>query len=119
MPAVVQLLAGAPVPNRSKVMTQTKTNTVVLLVGGWARGCQPHPVKLGFVSKPQMTPRKRKKVGEAMPENGPSATEEEGDLWKYAAFQSLPSLINFRKYMPPLFYILLWSFIIFIAESHN
>jgi hypothetical protein len=67
-------------------MTQTKTDAVVLQVGGWARGCQPHPVKLGLVSKPQMTPRKRKEV---MPENRPSAIEEEEeeeDLWKYTAF---------------------------------
>jgi hypothetical protein len=37
-------------------MTQTKRDTLVLEVG----------VKLGFVSKPQLKPRKRKKVGETM-----------------------------------------------------
>jgi hypothetical protein len=44
-------------------MTQTKRDTLVLQVRGWA---QPHPVKLGFVLKPQLKPRKRKKVREAM-----------------------------------------------------
>jgi hypothetical protein len=51
-------------PDRSKVMTQTKRDTLVLHVGGWA-----DPVKLVFVSKPQLKPQKvgwRKKVGEAM-----------------------------------------------------
>jgi hypothetical protein len=33
---------------------------------GVGRGADnPHPVKLGFVSKPQLKPRKRKKGGEA------------------------------------------------------
>jgi hypothetical protein len=35
MPAVGQLLAGAPMPDRSKVMTQTKRYTLVLQVRGW------------------------------------------------------------------------------------
>jgi hypothetical protein len=66
MTAVAQLLAGALMRETSKVMIQTKRDTLVLQVGGWAWGWQPHPVKLGFVSKPQLKPRKRKKVGEAI-----------------------------------------------------
>jgi hypothetical protein len=31
-------LTGAPMPDRSKVMTQTKWDTLVLQVGGWAWG---------------------------------------------------------------------------------
>jgi hypothetical protein len=53
-------------PDRTKVMTQRKRDSLVLQVGGWAWGSHPHPVKLGFVSKPQLKPRKRKKVGETM-----------------------------------------------------
>jgi hypothetical protein len=34
--AVAKLLAGSPKPDRSKVMTQTKRDTLVLQVGGWA-----------------------------------------------------------------------------------
>jgi hypothetical protein len=39
---------------------------------GWGLGMcwQPHPVKLGFVLKPQLNPGKRKKVGRPWPENG-------------------------------------------------
>jgi hypothetical protein len=35
---------------------------------GWRLGVglTPHPVKVGFVSKPQLKPRKREKFGEAM-----------------------------------------------------
>jgi hypothetical protein len=32
-------------PDRSKVMTQTKRDNLVLQVGGWAWGKQPHPIK--------------------------------------------------------------------------
>jgi hypothetical protein len=44
--------------DRSKLMTQTKRDTLVLQVGGWAWSLQPHPVKLGFVSKPQAMAQK-------------------------------------------------------------
>jgi hypothetical protein len=36
MPAVALLLAGSPLPDRSKVMTQTKRDTLFLQVEGWA-----------------------------------------------------------------------------------
>jgi len=39
------LLVGPPMPDRSRVMTQTKRDTLVLQVGGWAQGRQPCPVK--------------------------------------------------------------------------
>jgi hypothetical protein len=32
-------------PDRSRVMAQTKSDTLVLQVGGWAWGLQPHTVK--------------------------------------------------------------------------
>jgi hypothetical protein len=53
-------------PGMLKVMTQTKRDTLVLQVGGWAWawGWQPHPVKFGFVSKLQLKPRKSKGVEE-------------------------------------------------------
>jgi hypothetical protein len=38
MPVVAQLLAEPPVPHRSKVTTQSKTDTLGLQVGGWASG---------------------------------------------------------------------------------
>jgi hypothetical protein len=36
MLTVGYLLAGAPMPDRSKVMTQTERDILVLQVGGWA-----------------------------------------------------------------------------------
>jgi hypothetical protein len=36
--AVAELLAGPPMPGRSKVMIQTKRDTLALQVGGWAWG---------------------------------------------------------------------------------
>jgi hypothetical protein len=38
-------MVESPMPDRSKVMAQTKRDTLVLQVGGWAWGWQPHPVK--------------------------------------------------------------------------
>ena len=35
MLAVAKLLVGSPMPDRSKVMTQTKRDTLVLQVGSW------------------------------------------------------------------------------------
>jgi len=32
------LLVGSPLPDRSKIMAQTKIGTLVLQVGGWAAG---------------------------------------------------------------------------------
>jgi hypothetical protein len=36
VPAAALLLVGPPMPDRSKVMTQTKKNTPVLHVGSWS-----------------------------------------------------------------------------------
>jgi hypothetical protein len=38
IPAVTQLLTGASMSDRSKVMTQTKRDTLDLKFGGWAWG---------------------------------------------------------------------------------
>ena len=45
MLVVAQLLVGRPMSDRSKVMTQTKRDTLVLQVGSWASGWQPVTVK--------------------------------------------------------------------------
>jgi len=45
------LLVGPPMPDRSRVMTQTKRDTLVLQVGGLAWGLQPHTVKKLIVTK--------------------------------------------------------------------
>ena len=42
MPAVVQLLLGLTLPDRSKESTQRKTDTLVLQFGGWFNGPVPH-----------------------------------------------------------------------------
>ena len=39
------LTVGPPMPDRSRVMTQTKRDTLVLQVGGLAWGLEPHTVK--------------------------------------------------------------------------
>jgi hypothetical protein len=52
------LLAEAPMSEGSK----TKSDTLVLQVGGWAWDLQPHPVTLRFVSKPELKPRKSRNV---------------------------------------------------------
>jgi hypothetical protein len=39
------LPVGPPMPDRSRVMTQTKRDTLVLQVGGLAWGLQSHTVK--------------------------------------------------------------------------
>jgi len=36
---------GPPMPDRSRVMTQTKRNSLAFQVRGWASGYQPHNVK--------------------------------------------------------------------------
>jgi len=41
----IMLPAGPPMPDRSRAMTQTKRDTLVPQVGGWAQGLQPCPVK--------------------------------------------------------------------------
>jgi len=46
MLAVAKLLVGPPMPDRPRVMTQTKRDYLVLQVGGWAWGWQPHTVKI-------------------------------------------------------------------------
>jgi hypothetical protein len=45
------LLVGPPIPDRSRVMTQTKRDTLVLHAGGLAWGQQPHTVKKLIVTK--------------------------------------------------------------------
>jgi hypothetical protein len=45
------LLVGPPMPDRSRVMTQTKKDTLVLQVGGLAWGLQSHKVKKNIVTK--------------------------------------------------------------------
>jgi hypothetical protein len=68
-------------PDRSKVMTQTKRMTWSSRLGVGSGAENPHPVKLGFVSKPHLKSRKvgwRKKVGGGHgPKMGRSAIEEE------------------------------------------
>ena len=53
MPAVAQLLAGSRKPDRSKVIAQTKRDTLVLEVGGWAWGDDPTLEKKPMFRKPQ------------------------------------------------------------------
>ena len=43
--AVAKLLAGSPMPDWSKVLTQMKMDTLLLHVGLWDRDRQTHPVK--------------------------------------------------------------------------
>jgi hypothetical protein len=38
-------------PDRSKVTIQTKCGTLILQVGSWAWGSQPHPEKAFIVEK--------------------------------------------------------------------
>ena len=45
MLVIAWLLVWPSTPERSKVMTQTKRDTLVLQVGGWEWGWHPHPVK--------------------------------------------------------------------------
>jgi hypothetical protein len=47
------LLVGSPLPDRSKVMAQTKIGTLVLQVGVWAAGWRPTPGKKTLVTKNQ------------------------------------------------------------------
>ena len=47
------LLVGPPMPERSRMITQTKRGTLVLQVGSWAWGSQLHPVKKYILKKPQ------------------------------------------------------------------
>jgi hypothetical protein len=46
MPAAAQLLAGPPIPDRFRGRCQTKRDTLVLQVGGWAWDWRPHPAKI-------------------------------------------------------------------------
>jgi hypothetical protein len=69
-------------------MTQTKRMTWSSGLGVGSGAENPHPVKLGFVSKPHLKPRKvgwRKKVGGGHgPKTGRSAIEEEeGKIMTY------------------------------------
>jgi len=45
------LLVGPPMPDRSRVMTQTKRDTLVLQVGGLAWGKEPNTVKILLLRK--------------------------------------------------------------------
>jgi hypothetical protein len=60
MPAVALLLVGPPLPDRSKVMTQTKRDTLVLQVGSYAKGQFPIHVKNVFAKKSQ----RRNRIGQ-------------------------------------------------------
>jgi len=51
--SVRMLLVEPPLPNRSRVMTQKKWDTLAFQAGGWAWGLQPHPVIENIVTKPQ------------------------------------------------------------------
>jgi hypothetical protein len=53
MPAVALLLVGPPLPDRSKVMTHTKRDPLVLQVGGYEKGQLPIHVKNTFTKKSQ------------------------------------------------------------------
>jgi hypothetical protein len=53
------LLVGPPMPDRSRVITRTKRDTLVLQVGGLAWGLQPHTVKKLIVTQVEQ----RKKLG--------------------------------------------------------
>ena len=53
MPAVVLLVAGPPMPDRSKVMAKMKGDTLVLQVGGCAWGLRPNPLNEHRLRKPQ------------------------------------------------------------------
>jgi len=44
----VATIVGSSMPDRSKVTTQTKKDTLLLYVGDWAWGYQPHPIKNRF-----------------------------------------------------------------------
>jgi hypothetical protein len=43
------LLVGPPIPDRSRVMAQTKRDTLVLQVGSLAWGYKPHTVKYALI----------------------------------------------------------------------
>jgi hypothetical protein len=45
------LPVGPPMPDRSRMMIQSKRDTLVLQVGGLAWGSQPHTVKKLIVTK--------------------------------------------------------------------
>jgi hypothetical protein len=63
MPAVALLPEGSPMPDRSRVMAQTKRDTLVLQVGAWATGRLLLPVKHILVSNPLRKPRKGRMNG--------------------------------------------------------
>ena len=51
MPAEALLLVGPPLPDRSKVMTQTKRDALALQVAGYAKGQPSIHVKNVFAKK--------------------------------------------------------------------
>jgi hypothetical protein len=53
MPAVALLLVGPHLPDRSKVMTQTKRETLALQVAGYAKGQPSIHIKNVFAKKSQ------------------------------------------------------------------
>jgi hypothetical protein len=66
--AVAWLLVGSPMPDKSKVITQTERDTLVLQVGDRTRGWQPLPVKFKCLETWNKRPR---------PDVGLSGHEEE------------------------------------------
>ena len=54
-------------PDRSKVMAQTKRDTLVLQVWGWSWGTRPHPVKKHRLRKPQRRLRWDRQVYDDLP----------------------------------------------------
>jgi len=55
------LLVGPLTPDRSRAMTRMKRDTLVLHVGGWAWGWQPHTVKI-FCSETQQSVSKGREL---------------------------------------------------------
>ena len=51
------LLVESPLPDRSKVMAQTKRGTLVLQVESWAAGWRPTPVKNACYENSKNEPR--------------------------------------------------------------
>jgi hypothetical protein len=96
MPAVVKLSEGPPMPNRSRVMAESKSDTLVLQAGGWARGLLPLPVKHILVSNPSGKPWKRRMNGQHQLKNkdSESGTWNVPILLKLGASKSLLQQLN-------------------------
>jgi hypothetical protein len=89
-PAVAWLLAGSPKPDRSNVMAQTKMDTLVLQVGGWAWGYNPTPGKNIYVQK---TSEMRRMIMEASYEGGQGSEGAVAPYMDGKMYQSASSLL--------------------------